>query len=65
MREYKGNTIAQLIIDTLVKSGLNKLMGHSQTYDGARNMACKQKCASNQFKELRTNQTAITKHHTN
>ena len=54
-----GNTIAQLIIDTLTKAGLDSLMHRSQTFDKAGNMTGKQKGVSNQFKEITGNQKSI------
>ena len=55
----KGNTIAQLIIDKLTKTGLDSLIHRLQTFDRDGNMAGKQNGASNQFKEITSNQKPV------
>lgn len=58
----RGETIANLIIECLEKIKLNPKNCRSQTYDGAGNMAGKQKGAANQF-QVKTGNDKATYFH--
>lgn len=58
----RGETIAQHIIDCVTKLGLDVNKCRSQTYDGAGNMAGKQKGAAQQFQD-KTGNTKATYFH--
>ena len=56
--DIKGNSIAKYIIDAISNAGLDTKYYRSQTYDGAGNMAGKQKDAAKKFQLLTGNTKA-------
>nr|XP_054760699.1 52 kDa repressor of the inhibitor of the protein kinase-like [Lytechinus pictus] len=60
--DITGKSIADYIIKCVINVGLDPMMCRSQTYDGAGNMAGRQKGAANQFRENTNNSKAIYFH---